>query len=68
MKRSACSICAVNFDLCFVRGARRQGKGIQIWPDGRKYVGDFDKDAMQGRGRAVFPDGTIYEVGGGVRA
>jgi len=45
-----------------LRRSRRQGTGTQTWPDGRRYVGDFEHDAMQGKGKAVFPDGTVYEV------
>lgn len=33
------------------------------WPDGRKYVGHFALDKMNGHGHLVFPDGREYDGG-----
>ena len=36
------------------------GVGTFIWPDGRKYVGDFVNDIKEGFGIFHFKDGRIY--------
>lgn len=37
------------------------GKGVFLWPDGRKYEGDYKNDVKEGYGRLEWPDGKIYE-------
>lgn len=39
----------------------RQGKGMQIWPDGSKYEGIWDNDMANGKGRLIHADGDVYE-------
>ena len=34
---------------------------MYCWSDGRKYVGDWKNDVMQGRGKLSHPDGSTYE-------
>lgn len=38
-----------------------EGKGIMIWPDGRKYEGDFFKDNKHGFGIMEWSNGKKYE-------
>ena len=37
------------------------GKGILIWPDGKKFQGEFKDDLREGFGRIEWPDGKIFE-------
>lgn len=37
------------------------GKGVFLWPDGRKYEGDYKNDVKEGYGRLEWPDGKVYE-------
>jgi hypothetical protein len=39
----------------------RHGRGIQIWPDGAKYIGNWKNDKACGKGKLYHPDGDIYE-------
>ena len=39
----------------------RHGRGIQLWPDGAKYVGYWKNDAANGKGKLYHADGDIYE-------
>lgn len=38
----------------------RHGFGIQTWPDGAKYEGDWRNDMIQGKGTFVHPNGDLY--------
>ena len=38
----------------------RQGKGMQIWPDGSIYEGYWRDDKANGRGRLIHADGDVY--------
>ena len=38
------------------------GQGTLIYPDGRKYVGDFADDQKNGYGTLTWPDGRRYTV------
>lgn len=31
------------------------------WPDGRKYVGDYNDDKKEGHGEFTWPDGRKYD-------
>lgn len=37
-----------------------QGKGVFTWPDGRKYVGDYQNDQKHGIGTFTWQDGRVY--------
>lgn len=37
-----------------------EGKGIYTWPDGRKYIGLYEKDKKHGLGRYYWPDGKFF--------
>ena len=37
------------------------GFGVQTWPDGRRYEGQFESDNKQGKGRQSWPDGRWYD-------
>ena len=46
----------------WLRGAGvRQGKGVQIWPDGSLYEGWWRDNKANGKGRLVHADGDIYD-------
>ena len=36
-------------------------KGTFIWPDGRKYIGDWKANKMDGEGIFSWPNGCRYE-------
>ena len=38
----------------------RHGFGMQIWPDGSKYVGYWKNDKANGSGRLIHSDGDVY--------
>jgi len=38
----------------------RHGFGMQIWPDGSKYVGYWKNDKANGVGRLIHSDGDVY--------
>lgn len=38
----------------------REGKGVQIWPDGSLYEGYWRADKANGYGRLMHKDGDIY--------
>ena len=37
------------------------GKGIMIWPDGRKYDGEYSENERNGYGEFYWPNGKIYK-------
>lgn len=39
----------------------REGKGVQIWPDGSIYEGWWRENKAHGRGRIIHANGDIYE-------
>lgn len=39
----------------------RQGKGVQIWPDGSMYEGWWKDNKANGKGRLIHADGDIYD-------
>lgn len=43
------------------QNGERHGYGIQIWPDGSKYEGNWRDDIRQGRGRLTNAEGDIYD-------
>jgi len=36
------------------------GSGIETWPDGKKYEGQYHIGMMQGMGKYSWPDGKCY--------
>ena len=39
----------------------RQGKGIQVWPDGSMYEGYWMDNKANGKGRLIHADGDVYD-------
>jgi len=39
----------------------RDGKGVQTWPSGSKYEGDWVEDQSNGKGKLTHANGDIYE-------
>ena len=37
-----------------------EGKGVYLWPDGRRYEGDFLEDKRDGYGVLEWRDGRVY--------
>ena len=38
----------------------RHGFGMQIWPDGSKYIGYWKNDRVNGQGRLIHNEGDVY--------
>jgi len=36
-------------------------KGVEIWPDGGKYEGEYYEGMRDGKGKFAWADGCIYE-------
>ena len=39
----------------------RHGYGIQIWPDGRKFEGNWRNNVREGRGKLTYVEGDVYD-------
>ena len=39
------------------------GSGVFIWPDGRKYIGDYQTDQKHGQGKFIWADGKKFNGG-----
>ena len=39
----------------------RQGRGIQVWPDGSMYEGYWMDNKANGKGRLIHADGDVYD-------
>lgn len=46
----------------FWKDDKQHGHGVEEWPDGAKYVGEYFEGAKNGKGILNFPDGSSYEV------
>lgn len=49
---------------CFVgymKDQMRHGHGVQVWPDGAKYEGDWSRNQANGKGKFWHADGDVYE-------
>ena len=44
-----------------IEGDCVNGKGIMIYPDGRKYTGEFKAGERNGHGTMIYPDGKKLE-------
>lgn len=44
-----------------VKDGKRQGYGIQKWPDGAVYVGFWKNNKSNGKGKFTHPDGDYYD-------
>jgi len=40
---------------------KRHGKGKEVWPDGRKYEGDYVNGVQEGYGVYCYADDSKYE-------
>ena len=39
---------------------KKQGKGVETWPNGYIYKGEFKNSEWSGQGTLTFPDGSTY--------
>jgi len=39
----------------------RDGTGVQIWPDGAKFEGEWKENRAHGYGKFTHADGDLYE-------
>eukprot|EP00347_Sterkiella_histriomuscorum_P008950 403343115 len=44
-----------------IKTQQKEGFGIQIWPDGSKYVGQWLRSKANAYGRFILADGDVYE-------
>ena len=42
-------------------GTKKNGQGIETWPNGYIYKGEFKNSEWNGQGILTFPDGSTYE-------
>ena len=47
----------------YIKDGKREGIGLQIWPDGAKYEGMWKINKANGKGKFTHIDGDIYEGG-----
>jgi hypothetical protein len=45
----------------YLKDGMRQGPGIQVWPDGAKYEGEWKLNKANGKGKFWHADGDVYE-------
>lgn len=43
-----------------LKNNKKNGYGIQIWPDGTKYIGNWIDDSATGKGQIAHSDGDSY--------
>ncbi len=51
---------AIYYGHWFSEKGERNGFGMQLWPDGSKYVGYWKEDKASGSGRLIHSDGDVY--------
>ena len=44
-----------------MNGENKHGPGIQTWPDGRRYEGEWHNGIASGKGKYWHPNGDYYE-------
>ena len=42
-------------------GTKKNGQGVETWPNGYIYKGEFKNSVWSGVGTLTFPDGSTYE-------
>ena len=42
------------------RGNLKEGHGVQKWPDGSVYEGDWIKNEANGKGKFTYANGDVY--------
>ena len=47
--------------LGYLRDGMRHGPGVQVWPDGAKYEGEWKFNKANGKGKFWHADGDVYE-------
>ena len=55
-----CSFPMNTFGEC-IKGDCQNGQGTYTFPDGEKYVGEWENNKKHGQGTYTFPDGSKYE-------
>lgn len=45
----------------YMKDNMRHGQGVQVWPDGAKYEGEWSKNQANGKGKFWHADGDVYE-------
>ena len=40
---------------------KKQGQGVETWPNGYIYKGEFENSVWSGQGILTFPDGSSYD-------
>ena len=40
---------------------KKHGKGVETWPNGYIYTGEFKNSVWSGQGILAFPDGSTYD-------
>jgi hypothetical protein len=45
----------------YMKDGMRHGHGVQVWPDGARYEGEWSKNQANGKGKFWHADGDIYE-------
>jgi hypothetical protein len=40
---------------------RKEGRGVNLWSNGRRYEGQWKNDEMHGEGRWRWPDGRTFQ-------
>ena len=40
---------------------KQEGRGIETWPDGARYEGEYKEGKKHGQGCLNFADGSIYQ-------
>jgi len=45
-------------------GTKKNGKGVETWPNGYIYKGEFKNSEWSGQRTLTFPNGATYEVNG----
>ena len=58
---TACENKTIYYGEWDIKKNLRHGRGIQVWPDGSKYIGYWKNNQANGKGKLIHQDGDIYE-------